>query len=1137
MLRRVGRHPWAAWVSVALAVVLGSVLPAMTPALGAAGGITTVAGNGSPPDSPGQGDGGPATAAPLAYPYGVAFGSNKMFVTESRGDRVRAVDASGTISTFAGGGTLPIGDGGPATNAVLGCPQGVATDSSANVYFSDACNNVVRKIDHATGIITTVAGNGSTTTSGDTGAATSAGVPTPYGLAVDRSDNLFVATLGDRYVIRRIDHATGIITTVAGDGTLGGPTGDGGPATAAEVVAIGLAMGPGGDLFATDVYLNTVRRIVPGADGLITGAADETITTVAGNGTAPYSGDGGPATAAGLATPFDVRTDASGDLYIADQQDNHVRKVIPGADGVVTGAPDEIITTAAGTGAVVGADSGDGGPATAADVVGPNGVVVDHAGNLYISDVANRIRRVDSAGIISTFAGTGTAAFGGDGGPAAKARISNPEFMAFDAGGSLFFADYGNRRIRKVDTAGVITTVAGGYVGDGLPAVSAVVSGPRGLVTDRPGAVFVADCGNMRVRKVDPSGIISTSAGGGAPADGVGDGGQAASAAMECPTGLLTVTSGPAAGTLYVADAGCPPPPGGSTLAPVCLAGNRVRRIDPSGVISTVAGTGIPGYSGDGGQATAAQLSSPSGLTLDGAGNLYIGDTANHRVRKVTPAGVITTVAGNGTVGNGTNGVPATSVPVVSPNGLAFDPAGNLVIAESGFARIRRVDATGVITTIAGNGIPGFSGDGGPAPSSLLNQPTNLAFDTAGNLSFSDQGNLRVRRIEAGSPAPLPIAGRHDADCGKVIVNNTKLKSDIGPCPGDGIIVGADGITLDLNGHNVTGDAGRTGNYAGIRLTGRNKVQVQGGKVVGGKLPGAVSGFDAGVAIIGGSANTVSGVTVANNLGSDDFSNSTFGDGIIIFFSSSNRIVNNVVAHNGLFDGIGMLGAGADKNLIQGNTIYNTTNDAHPNGPVGVGIIINPFLGTDRPRNLSDSGNQIVANTVHDNENAGISTLSNVDGTITDNVSDRNGFATTSPYGGFPGNGIGVRNLLFADPQTRVLVKNNQVRGNARNGIEVDSKSNSILSNTTDGNGGPNAGRYFFDLRDGNRDPITGQPSCDNNIWSANIWGSGGFNPACTTAGGHAITATAAVAPAVGIRAADNTQAQDPRGRRAPPKP
>ena len=339
------------------------------------------------------------------------------------------------------------------------------------------------------------------------------------------------------------------------------------------------------------------------------------ITTVAGNGSVTYSGDGGAATNASLNYPYGVVVDAFGDLFIGDFFNNRVRKV--GANG--------IITTVAGNGAP--AYSGDNGPATNASLYYPEDMALDASGNLFITDTFNnRVRKVNTNGIITTVAGNGgSAGYSGDGGPATNAKLGNPCDLAFDASGNLFFSDYYNSRIRKVDTNGIITTVAGngtyGYSGDGGQATNASLAWPRGVTFDTSGNLLIADYRNNRVRKVNTTGIITTVAGGGTSYPG--DGGPATNASLYYPQGLAL----DAADNLFITD--------GSH--------NRVRKVDANGIITTVAGNGIAGYSGDGGQATNASLYNPTDVAFDTSGNLIIVDCNNNRVRKVNFNSNITT--------------------------------------------------------------------------------------------------------------------------------------------------------------------------------------------------------------------------------------------------------------------------------------------------------------------------------------------------------------------------------------------------------------------------------------------------------------------------------------------------------------
>jgi sugar lactone lactonase YvrE len=322
--------------------------------------------------------------------------------------------------------------------------------------------------------------------------------------------------------------------------------------------------------------------------------------------------------------------------------------------------------------------SGDDGPATQAQLNATDGLAVDALGNLYIADWENhRVRKVGLDGIISTFAGTGKPGFTGDYGPARRARLNAPLFLAFDAAGNLFISDAGNNRVRKVSPDGIITTVAGGGspasgIGDGGPALDAVVYTPHGLAVDREGNLFVADWGGLplqpRVRKVSPEGIITTVAGTGMQGY-TGDGGPATKAKLGTPACLAIDR----AGNLYITEAG--------TLYGGVR--SRVRKVSPDWIITTVAGAGPSGYSGDGGPATEARLNAPVGVAVDSAGSLFITELLGHRVRKVSPDGIISTVAGGGAALPSLEGAPATAVDLKALTGIALDAAGNLYLSDT----------------------------------------------------------------------------------------------------------------------------------------------------------------------------------------------------------------------------------------------------------------------------------------------------------------------------------------------------------------------------------------------------------------------------------------------------------------------
>ncbi len=352
-------------------------------------------------------------------------------------------------------------------------------------------------------------------------------------------------------------------------------------------------------------------------------AQTSVISTFAGNGTYGYLGDGGPATAAALNMPGSIAFDPAGNVYIADVYGNNVVRMVDSKG---------IITTFAGNGAkVFQSPVGNGGPATSAQI-NPCGLAVDAAGNVYISDSSNgQIRKVDAQGVITAFAGTGTQGYSGDNGPATSAQLNFPEGIAFDAAGNLYIADQYNRRVRKVDTKGIITTFAGdgnappagfGNAGDGGPAISAHMVHVRNLAVDSQGNLYIAEADSTpyapqptsRIRKVDTHGNISTVAGIGAVGFS-GDGGVATSARLGSYLGIAVDT----AGILYIADTDA----------------NRVRKVDLSGVITTIAGTGSYGFTGDGGPPAAATLAGPAGAAVDTTGNLYISEQFNVRVRKI----------------------------------------------------------------------------------------------------------------------------------------------------------------------------------------------------------------------------------------------------------------------------------------------------------------------------------------------------------------------------------------------------------------------------------------------------------------------------------------------------------------------
>lgn len=674
------------------------------------GAVFTLAGGGA------AGDGAAATSAPIEGPRGLAAdASGNLFIADTANHRVRRVDRAGIIGTVAGNGAAGAwGDGGAAASAAVGSPNGLAVDSAGNLYVAEPWSNRVRKVSPA-GVITTLTGDGIAGDSGDAGPAALARVRSPTAVAVDGGDNVYVAD-GGNHRIRRIDGA-GNISTVAGNGVQGF-LGDGGPATSASLDSpVGVAVDADGNLYIVDRGNQRIRRV----DG------SGIISTVAGNGTSGYSGDGGAATSASLSDPLGIAVDAEGSFYVADFWNHRVRKVD------VSG----IITTVAGSDRP--RHSGDGGPATAAGIAYPVAVAVDRSGLLHVADVySNRVRRVDGAGIITTIAGTGVFGFSGEGGPATSTSLLSPRSVAADRAGNVYVADRLSHQIRRVDGRGVITTIAGngeaGNSGDGGPATAASLGEPMAVAVDGAGNVLFGDGG--LVRRVATSGRISTVAGTGEGGYS-GDGGPATSARLFFVSGLAVEASG----AFLVAD----------------FENHRIRRVDPTGIITTVAGNGASGYAGDGGAATSASISCPTGVAADDSGNIFVADRCDNRVRRIDPSGIITTVAGSGARGYSGDGGPATSARLALPSAVEVDGNGNLYIADTANHRIRMVDAAGLIWTVAGDGTAGFAGDGRAATAARLAEPSELAVDGDGVLYVNDTVNCRVRMLLPGTDA-VPAA-------------------------------------------------------------------------------------------------------------------------------------------------------------------------------------------------------------------------------------------------------------------------------------------------------------------------------------------------------------------------------------------
>jgi hypothetical protein len=739
------RHNLPTWVSIALALVL------FTPkVLLAQYAISTVAG------------GGPnkltALKASIGYPGSIAFDTpGNAYIADSYSSQILKVDTANNLTVVAGNGTVGYtGDGGPATGAALNGPEGVFVDASGNIFIADSGNSVIREVAASNGNISTIAGNGNAGYSGDGGPATSAQLDDPFGVSVDSAGNIFIADT-DNCLIREV--SGGNITTVAGNPSAQplpcGYSGDGGLATSAQLdVPESVFVDASDNIFIADTDNNRIRVVNTGTSAITVATIviqPGDIQTVAGDGTAGYTGDGGAATAAELNMPDGVFVDGSENIVIADTVNSVIREVTGSTGNIATVAGD-------GTAGY----SGDGGAATSAELDNPSNIFVDSSGDIFIADTDNFVIRevVASTGDIQTNIGNNTLAYSGDLGLAVNAELASPGGVAIDSSGDIFIADSANSVVREVLAAtGDIQTVAGngtaGYSGDGGAATSAELDSPQGVFVDGSGNIFIADTNNSVIREVTAStGNIATVAGNGT-AGYTGDGGAATAAELSGPFGVFVDSSE----NIFIADTG------NSVIREVAAS---------SGIINTVAGSATSCQApasacGDGGIATSAQLNFPAGVFVDVAGNIFIADTFDFRIREVTAStGLIATVAGTGGRGYAGDGGAATSAVLDTPYGLFVDNSEDIFIADTENAAIREVvAATGFIQTVAGipasatgTSSPGFSGDGGPSTSAQLNAPSGLFGDSTGDLFVADTDNSRIRKLLPSifvTVAPNPV--------------------------------------------------------------------------------------------------------------------------------------------------------------------------------------------------------------------------------------------------------------------------------------------------------------------------------------------------------------------------------------------
>ncbi|OHE81629.1 MAG: hypothetical protein A3G75_03185, partial [Verrucomicrobia bacterium RIFCSPLOWO2_12_FULL_64_8] len=636
------------------------------------------------------------------YPNGVALdAAGNLYVTDTGNNTVRKITPAGVVSTLAGlAGTSGFTDGqGGAARFTL--PTGLTVDGQGNVIVSDSGNNLIRKVTPA-GAVTTVAGTGMTPNTGSQdGTGSGANFNSPRNLALDSSGNIYVAD-STNHVIRRITPA-GVVTTFAGAAGVSGAAD--GTGTAAEFAfPYDVALDSAGNLFVADSGNHTIRKITPAG----------AVTTFAGTAATSGSTDGTGA-AARFNRPSGLAIDSGGNVYVADTGNYTIRKITP------AGA----VTTFAGT---VGRPGGIDATGTAATFYSPADVAIDSAGNLFVADSgAALIRKITPAAVVTTFAGT-VAVVGSINGTGTAARFNGPSGIAVDGSGNVYVAESGNSDIRKITSAGVVTTLAGtaglrGYLD--ATGGNARFRGPTGVAVDGSGNLVVADNLNNLIRKVAADGTVTTLAG--SPGNAGYANGSGSTARFNLPVGLRFDRQG----NLYLADSG----------------NNAIRKINPSGVVTTFGGSATDSSNTyRDGLTNVARFNRPNDVAVDAGGNVFVADSGNSLIRKIAPDGLVSTVAGSVGLADMVDGTGA-AARFNHPTGIALD-GDKLYVADTDNSAVRLVGPDLAVTTLAGLGLAGTRGSiDGDAATARFNGPQNLAVDAAGNLYLADTANSIIRKI------------------------------------------------------------------------------------------------------------------------------------------------------------------------------------------------------------------------------------------------------------------------------------------------------------------------------------------------------------------------------------------------------
>jgi hypothetical protein len=797
-------------IGIALAAVdFPSTSYTLSVLAGAPGGVGNIDGTGS--------------GARFDYTTGVAADSaGNIYVADTYNCTIRKVTSSGVVTTMAGSADRLAdqcgSSDGTGSNARFANPSGVAVDGSGNIYVADTDNCAIRKITSSGGV-TTVAGSAGHCGSSD-GSGSAAQFYGPLGIAIDGSGNLYVADTGNN-AIRKIT-PVGIVTTFAGSAGVSGFS-DGTGSAAIFNNPQGIATDSGGNVYVADTANNSIRKITPA--GVVT-----TLAGTEGSGTGSQDGTG---TNAQFSRPCSVAVDGNGNVYVADTNNQTIRKITPVG----------VVTTFVGTAGQIGYADGTG---SAAQFNYPQGVAVSISGNVIVSDSDNdTIRTITPAGAVTTLAGAAPM-IGDTNGAGSAARFYDPTDAVVDHNGTLYVADYSNSLIRKITAAGVVSTLSDGTndpTGIGF-------SGPEGLALDGSGNVYVADTLNNTIRVVSSTGMVSTLAG---TAGRVGSAdGTGAAASFHFPSGVAVDASG----NLFVTDS----------------LNSTIRKISPAGVVTTLAGTaGQPGISD--GTGSAAQFGFPWGIAIDPSGNLYVSDRSANTIRMISPAGVVTTLAGMGGVIGSSDGT-GSAARFALPQGIALDGSNNVYVADTVNQTIRKVNPGGVVSTLLGQvNRQGLVTGQGPG---ILNSPMGVAVASDGSRIYVPTENeiVEASASPAATPTFSPTAGTYASTQSVSIADSTS---------GATIYYTTDGSTPTINSTQYTGPitvstsqtlnsiATASGYTSSSVASATYTISVGGtttGGTTGGTSTGGTSGGTTGGTTTGGtSGGTTGGMTTGGTSG------------------------------------------------------------------------------------------------------------------------------------------------------------------------------------------------------------------------------------------------------------------------------